>query len=272
MGVPLDAYVVMDNSVLSMLTDVACVCGAGGRSGGACLEAVAGWLSRQLNTIRGLTPDASIHCTDRVAAEYKPENGLFGARSGIQVLHCRELRSRISALLAEEGVDPVHISLLRGLTAGRREYAGKSGPKDPDLSLIALGLNLTTHGKNVYVLSNDDSLVEFLSNVCKRSQEVQRRWPRLHLLDGFQGITYLQSAHAACHVSNEQLWEILKFVMEEHVKRMADSVETARTHADKPYLSPQKAMSKYKKIERVMEAYHLSAEEKTRAAARREQA
>lgn len=272
MGVSLDSYIVMDNSVLSMLTDVACVCGSGGRSGTACLEAVTGWISEQLSTIRGLTPDASIHCTDLVAAEYKPEYGLFGARSGIQVVHCRELRSRISALLSKEGVDPVHISLLKGLTSGRREYSGKSGPKENDLSLIALGLNLTTHGKNVYILSNDDSLVAFLSNICKRSQEVQRRWPRLHLLDGFQGVTYLQSAHAECHLSNEQFWVILKFALAEHVKRMAESVETARTRSDRPYLSPQKAMSIYQKLERVMEAFNKSVEDKAKAAARRAQA
>ena len=60
---------------------------------------------------------------------------------------------------------------------------------------------------------------------------------------------------------------MLRFVMQGHVERMADSVETARGRSPGPILSPHKAKGIYRKLEEVMDAYVHSAQEKAIAMA-----
>ena len=265
MAVPLNAYVVIDNNVLVMLTDIACTGQPGRQRGADCITAILDWITEQLRIIRGRTPDGSVHCSGRVIREYRPEKGILNARHDLKGLHFKELRLGVCSSLVETRVDPTDITFLKTLMP--RQLKGKSSPKDNDLSLIALGLNLTGYDRNVYILSNDQALVDYVSKVCRNNPRVRERWANPRLLDGLHCMTYLQSVHAACLISNEQLLGMLRLAMREHVKRMADSMENAYGRSGRPGLSPHKAKGIYQTMDEVLDAYGHAVEKKAIAMA-----
>lgn len=270
MGIPLDAYLVVDNCVISMLVDFAHSSQPYKLKIPDYVANIQQWITAQFVTLRSLTPDGAIHCTDCVAQEFKPENGLVSTRYGIKGEHFRALKTCICSLLLQARGDRDEISLVKSLPGIPAKYFGKYGLSDNDLSLIVLGLNLTGSGRSVYMLSNDRDLTDFISILCnKRGTNIHAHWPNHALLTGLHCMTYLESVHAACHISTPELGAMLRFVMNEHVKRMAESYDVVAKGAGQRILNPQKAVDIFGTFTQVMTAYELSAQEKVRTKARK---
>ncbi|MBK9092646.1 MAG: hypothetical protein IPM84_07670 [Anaerolineae bacterium] len=178
------------------------------------------WISNLLNILRELTPDKRIHCTDCVAAEYKPAASHLYSVLGRNENDYRNLAADVRSCLNQSQIDSRDLSFLRELPTAPRKLIGPGGVSDPDLSLVALGLHLADQGESVYILSNDKDLVDFSTWACKCAKaELRQRWANPSLLQGLQSLAYLEWVHQSCSIATDDMWQLLKYYMREHVAR-----------------------------------------------------
>lgn len=216
--VPLHAHLVVDNCVLVMLHEYYC-----DRNSRRCplpqlIRAIEQWMTDQLGLLRGLAPDGQLHSTDRVADEFLPGAGRLAQVRGIGPSECRRLAGRVRALLHCSSVGTNDISVLRGLPAAPQKLVGPRGLSDADLSLVVAALQLTAQGNPVYVLTNDQDLLSFISWL-RPNREARQRWADIGELQGLHGLTYLDLVHRSCRISTDQMQDLVLFCLAEHYSR-----------------------------------------------------
>ena len=242
------AYLVIDNCVLSMLTD--CYCDSrSDLSGAHLLRETQQWLLEQLNILISFTNDNLLHTTQSVSLEYLPQNGILGTRrvdtQGIRGL-VNQVRGRFELL--EAGSDTVRY--LRELpNAPKRLINPTTGLSEADLSLVHLGLHLTRHGSKVVILSNDQDLLQFASWV--RTQISLRKNPINPLqMDGLSCLVYLDLIHRSCEITSDQMSQFIAYMIKETGRRMAENNAMA--------LHPQKGARILEQIAQIQQAFSKS--------------
>lgn len=210
-------YLVMDNSVLSMLTEW--YCGeARGLGSDALLNEVQRWLLEQIAMLQSFAVDNLLHTSTAVSEEYKPwhEDGSLRKR-GVESRKIQMMASAIRGRFAVQSVDAGNLTALRTLPGVNTNLAKKL--TDQDLSLIRVALALTIFGQKVYILTNDQDLLQFISWV--RTQ-VTLRSPTVNplLLEGLSGLTFIDLVHRECSISSDQMLKMIGFVINDTNERM----------------------------------------------------
>ena len=176
------------------------------------------WLSQQLEVMRGFTPDGQIHCTDCVADEFRPAPVLAELPQNVQRSEYLSLKKHVCSLLFQVGVDASDITFLRQLPTAPRRLVGPSGLSNNDLSLVVLGIQLTAHANRVYLLTNDQDLLSFVSWL-RAKPEVRARWGNMRLLQGLHGLAYLETIHRGCDITTDLMGSLIQFAIAEHYSR-----------------------------------------------------
>lgn len=217
-GITLQAHLVIDNCVLVMFHEYFCERQGRKYPPTRLIPAITQWMSEQLGLLQRFALDGQVHCTDCVAGEFYPGAGRLSQVGGIGPRDCRALAGNICALLHQASIGSHEISLLRSLPTAPRKLVGPGGLSDNDLSLVALGLQLTMHGNPVYVLSNDQDLLSFIAWLRSRP-EARSRWANVGAMQGLQSLTYLELIHRDCKIQTEQMRDLFNFYMFEHYRR-----------------------------------------------------
>lgn len=217
-GISLQAYLVVDNCVLVMLHEYFCDRQATRLRAAGLIPAIAQWMADQLGILKQFTPDGLVHCTDCVAGEFHPGAGRLSRVPGIGPRECRTLANQICSLLHQTSVGSHEVAFLRGLPTAPRRLVGSGGLSDNDLSLAVLALQLTAHSSPVYVLTNDQDLLSFITWLRSRP-EARHRWGNAGMLQGLQSLTYLELVHRDCRIQTAQMEDLINFYMIEHYNR-----------------------------------------------------
>jgi hypothetical protein len=217
-GIPLQAHLVIDNSLIVLLQEYWCETYLIRVSSHDRVSAAKHWLAELLAILASFTPDGLIHCTDCVAGEYKPQAGRLGQVTGISHQDCRAFANYISSLLHQTHIDDDEIRFLRTLPDAPKRLIDPGGVSDSDLSLLVLGARLSGGNAPVYVLTHDQDLLDFTSWTRTRIT-ARAKWPYLLHVEGLLGLTYLENVHRDCRISTQEMQSILNFTMIEHYVR-----------------------------------------------------
>lgn len=239
------AYLIVDNSVLSMITEWYCTekwCCIENRglTPIQILDRAQQWILTQLALLRSYSSDNLLHTTTHVSAEYRPKNGILGSR-GLLDQQINAMADQIRRNFSLLGADINSIRALRTLPgANKRLIHPQNGLSDPDLSLVHLALDLTRFGQPVVLLSNDQDLLEFVTWIkTQKCLSVGVTNPRL--IEGETGLGYLELIHRSCQISSEQMGQMINFIITDTVSRMQQKTDGTQ-------LNPQKAMKIYQKV------------------------
>lgn len=245
-------YLVIDNCVLSMLTD--CYCdGRRDLSGSPLLRETQQWMLEQLRILSTFTVENLLHTTQSVSMEYQPQNGVLGTRR-VALQHINVLANQIRGQFGIIGVTPDKIQYLRVLpNAPKRLINQASGLSDADLSLIHLGLYLTQHRHKVIILSNDQDLLQF-STWVRTQKTLQKDSIEPLLVEGMSCLAYLDLIHRSCQISTDQMSQFITYMIKDTGRRMAENNPMA--------LNPQKGMRILEQIAAIHEAFSQSAQVK----------
>jgi hypothetical protein len=243
-------HIILDNCVLSMLTDFCCANNAA-LTPRQLLDESQHWLTDQLAILQSFAVDHRLHTTDLVSAEYRPEFGGLGGK-GLAPTLIRNMAASICSLLNTLAVDREVYSAPRSLPFIDRRLADpRTGLSDPDLSLVRLALDLTAHGHPVVLLTNDQNLLQFTSWV--RTQTVLRTPPiNPLLLEGWNCLAYLELIHRKCLISSEQMKQMIWFAIKDTFKRVTENNNAA--------LNPSKGMRIIDQINLVDKIFEQSVE------------
>lgn len=227
------SHLIVDNSVLSMLTDCYCTSNVG-IPAAQLLNQAHQWLSDQLANLRATAIKNVLHTSDLVSAEYKPEKGYLGSR-GLPANQIAAMANGVRGQIRVLTVDNNAVQTLRSLPGVNKRFANpKEGLSDCDLSLVQLGLHLTQQNQPVVILSNDQDLLDFVSWI--RTQKSLRIDPvNPLLLESETGLGYMELIHRGCQISSTQMNQMINFTINTTVSRMQQV-------ADGTQLNPQKAM------------------------------
>ncbi len=225
MSVDRSAHIILDNCVLSMLTDFCCENNAA-LTPRQLLDVSQQWLTDQLFILQSCAVDNRLQTTDIVSAEYKPEYGRLGGR-GLPINLINNMATTIRGLLnTSAAVSKVYSSLRSLPNVEKRLVDPNIGLSDQDLSLVQLGLDLSALGHPVTILTNDQDLLQFISWV--RTQTALRTPPcNPILMEGRNCLAYLELIHRTCRIPSDQMGQMIRFVIKDTFMRMTDSNDTA---------------------------------------------
>jgi len=187
-------------------------------SGARLVEEIKVKITDQLNILKQFAQEGYIHCTDSVAAEFKPHAGRLFSKSGITHSLCRTLERHVCGLLNCATISPKDINTLRSLPTAPRKLVGPDGLSDCDFSLVVLALQLAVNGNPVYILTNDEDLLSFVTWVRPRP-EARTLWGNPFLIEGLQSLHYLELIHRDCRITTDDMADLLKFATIEHYAR-----------------------------------------------------
>lgn len=216
-GLSMHAFLIVDNCVLSMLCDY-CAHRATGMPRARLIQHMREWATAQFNILKQFTPDGHIHCTDCVANEFNGYAGSLSHEHRIGFNDCKLLVRHVCGLLRCTSVGTDCATVLRGLPAFPHKLFGPNRLGDNDISLVELALQLATNGSPVYVLTNDQDLLTFVSWI-RTKREVRELWGDPSLVQGLQSLTYLELVHRECSIETETMVDLLNFVMLDHSRR-----------------------------------------------------
>lgn len=222
------AYLIIDNSVLCLLTECFCSEHATHYPGANLVQQLQADLEHNLTTLKEFALDGQLYCTPEVMAEYIPAAGRLGAQRGVTREHIGTMVNQVKAHLVEQRVSIEDAANMRNLPAAPKKLVNPvEGLKDNDLSLVLLGLELTQHGQPVNVLSNDQDLLDFTTWIRTKTEvRTGNRAPLL--LQGVRGLTFLELVHRSCLISTEKMNQILKFSMQDTFTRLAGTEKGKR--------------------------------------------
>lgn len=228
------SYLIIDNSVLSMLTEWHCTDNMR-MPVTQLLAPTQEWLLEVITMLRSNTVDNAVHTTNLVSAEYKPEKGYLGSH-GVPANQIASMANVVNGqfnLLLVADTNP--IQALRSLPdANKRLVHPRDGLSDPDLSLVYLGLQLTQHGHPVIILSNDQDLLDFVTWV-RTQKSLRANGVNPLLLESETGLGYLELLHRGCIISSEKMRKLISYFINDTMERM-------QTRPDGTQLGLQKAM------------------------------
>lgn len=210
-------HLVVDNSVLSMMTEWYCRENRG-VAGSVLLNQTHQWLHEQIELFQSYTVDGVLHTSMAVSAEYKPwhESSTLRQR-GIEIPKIQAMAKNICRKFKTHEVVSSHTNHLRGLPAVNSKLVGKL--TDQDLSLVHVGLSLSSSGKQVYILTNDQDLLSYIS-WARTQKSLKNESTSPNLLEGLSGITFMDLVHRGCKISSEQMMKMLGYVITDTNERM----------------------------------------------------
>lgn len=214
----LRAYLVIDNCFLVMLTDCFCDRYAARCPVNRIVTEAEQWSDHILNTIKRFGLDGILHCSTVVANEYNPHAGRIANIRGIQRNDLNHLQGHMRTHLLQGEVDLPLAQTLRTMPTAPRQLVGAGGLSDNDLSLVRLGLDITRNGSPVYILSNDQGLLDFISWVKTQNRHFQPP-TNPSLLEGWRCMTYLSMVHRSCNITTELMQELIDFSLSDHYSR-----------------------------------------------------
>lgn len=215
----LQAYLILDNSFLVMLTDCFCTRFAARCNQNHLALEIEQWMDLIFGIVRRFAVDGNLHCSVGVANEYIPHAGKMGNLRGIQRYDLNHLQSHVRACIRQVPVENPAILFLRTLPAAPRQLIGPSGLSDNDLSLVRLALDMTQKGSPVFILSNDQSLLDFISWVRIQKQCFQVPLTP-NLLQGWRSLTYLELVHRSCNIPSDLMKELIENALIDHFNRI----------------------------------------------------
>lgn len=216
---PLEARLVIDNSFLVMLTEFFCENRAKSLAPADVIPTLQDCICSQIDILKLIALDGCIYCSGRVAAEYQPWNGpRLSSMRHIPFDVKKQLAIQVRSQLKRMAIESIDIEILRHQPDAPRRLIGSGGLSDEDLSLVMVGIDLTESSQAVYVLSNDQDLLKYITWL-RRKPEVRELWPSIRLLHGLHSLTYLELVHRSCHIKSETIRELFTFVLREHYFR-----------------------------------------------------
>jgi hypothetical protein len=210
-------YLVIDNSVLSMITEWYCYENHG-LSCQALLEQTHQLIHNQIEVFQLFAVDGVLHTSTSVSDEYKPwhENGGLRKR-GIEILKIQTMAKNICSKFSTHEVDTPKTNFLRTLPTVDPRLVKKL--TDQDLSLVHVGLSLSCSNQKVYILTNDQDLLSYIS--WARTQKSLRNGViNPQLLQGLSGITFMDLVHRQCFISSDQMLKMIGYLICETNDRM----------------------------------------------------
>lgn len=217
---PLDAYLVVDNSFLVMLTEFFCESKVRTLPPARVVPTLGLYICDQLKVLQQFAPDGCIHSSQRIVAEYRPWKGArLSDMHHIPHTVKKQLARHVAGELVWQTVDVLDIAILRNQPDAPRKLVGASGLSDEDLSLVAVGVKLAEKNRAVYLLSNDQDLLEYITWL-RRKPEAKELWPHVGHLQGLHSLTYLELVHRSCRIDTETISAMIAFALQEHYKRV----------------------------------------------------
>ncbi len=210
-------HLVMDNCVLSMITEWYC----SENRNLPCptlLDRACNWLHEQITLFQSFTVDGVLHTSTSVSAEYKPwHDSCWLRKRGIEIPKIQSMAGGICDRFTCHEIDKTDTDSLRMLPNVSPKLVKKL--TDQDLSLVNVGLNLSSSGQSVYILTNDQDLLQYISwaraQKCLRSESVNPQ-----LLEGLSGITFMDLVHRGCYISSDQMLKMIGYVISDANERM----------------------------------------------------
>ena len=255
-------YLVIDNNVLSNLCSFFCEHHAPKLRGANRYDALKRWIARQLDTLCQSACDKSLHCTSRVADEFRPSGMLFAQLRPNQL---DAYRSFVRSQLKVTVVDMQDVSFLRNMPNANRSLVNRAtGISDEDFSLVLLGIELAAQGDPVYVITDDQSLLDYISWVRTQST-ARQRWAGMSLLQGIRDMTYFDILHRGCTITTEEMQNMLNFLIKSTMTRAIEGQDQSSRRSSRPRLMPKKAMHILQQYQQIQTSLTRSAQIKARA-------
>jgi len=207
----------MDNSVLSMMTEWYCQENRG-LAGSNLLDQTHNWLQQQVELFQSYTVDGMLHTSALVSAEYRPWHESCELRKrGVEIPKIQAMANGICSRFHTHEVAAPHIQPLRTLPAINPSLVKKL--TDQDLSLVNVGLTLCCSGQKVFILTNDQDLLLYISWArTQRSLRTEKSNPQL--IEGLSGLTYMDLIHRGCKITSAQMMKMIGYVINETNERM----------------------------------------------------
>lgn len=227
------SHLIIDNSVLSMLTECHCAEHVG-TPGRELLDLTENWIIEYLSKLRTTSIEGKLHTTDLVCNEYKPEKGHLGTRS-LPPPVLQKMSTNIKGQFEVIKVDEGRTKALRTLPGvPKRLVHPVTGLSDNDLSLVQLGLEMTKIGNPIVMLSNDQDLIDF-TTWAKTQTSLRIDGQDPSQLEVETGLGYLELIHRSCLIPSDQMTQMINYVITTTVSRM-------EPQPDGTQLNSQKAM------------------------------
>lgn len=214
----LRAYIIIDNCFPVMLTECFCERFASRCPSNRVAAEAEQWIASIFGIVKKFSLDGQLHSSAGVIEEFNPFAGQLANRPGIQRSDLLHLQVHTRSQLHPMPVQPNQVRTLRTLPAAPKQLVGPSGLSDNDLSLVNIGLELTVSGSPVYILSNDQSLLDFSSWIRTQKQHIQ---PPIvpSLLQSWRCLTYLEQIHRSCNITTELMQDLIEWSLSDHYMR-----------------------------------------------------
>lgn len=209
-----------DSSVLVMLTESCCHRRQNRVSAPQLIAEIVQSMTDIIGILRKFTPDGHVHCTDCVTGEFKPDAGQLARANGVTRTHSRDMQNCVRSLLYNASADTDSVAFSRAIPNAPRWLVGPGRLSDNDLSLIVLGAHLTAQGQPVFLLTNDQDILDFVSWL-RIQTEARRRWQALANLQALHGLHYLDLVHHSCQINTGLLSDLINHQPAEHYNRRA---------------------------------------------------
>lgn len=216
-GLPLKAMLIIDNCVLSLLGDF-CASRAIGIAKTQIIPHMIDRLRDQLSILRSFTPDGTIHSSIAVSDELDGYAGKIAIELKQNHTDCRRLVAEIKNEINSVAIRDEDIAIIRGLPAFPVKLFSNNLLGDNDISLAVLALQLSVSNGRVFVLTNDQQLLWFMSWLSARP-EARGIWGDPRLVGGIHSLVYLENVHRHCTISTKEMMQILQFAMRAHYSR-----------------------------------------------------
>lgn len=216
-GLPLSASLIIDNCVLSLLCDY-CADRATGIGRNQMFPHMIEWLSGQLSNLRSFTPDGMIHSSIAVSDELGGYTGKLSEELNQSHTDCQRFVDAIKDEINSVAVSDEDIAIIRGLPAFPVKYFSKNQLGDADISLAVLALKLAAGSDRVFILTNDQQLLRFMSWL-KTKREARENWGDPRQVEGIHSLTYLENIHRHCTISTEEMEQILQYAFKAHYSK-----------------------------------------------------
>jgi hypothetical protein len=208
--IPEKTHLVIDNSVLSMITEWYCQDNRGVAHAVLVTQAHT-WLHEQIVLFQSFTVDDVLHTSTSVSAEYKPWQETCELRKrGAEIKQIQSMATSVCGKFATHDVDVLETNALRVLPKINPNLVRKL--TDQDLSLVHVGLKLSASGQKIYILTNDQDLLQYISWV-RTQKTLGSETINPQLLEGLSGITFMDLVHRGCYISSEQMLKMISYVI-----------------------------------------------------------
>lgn len=217
-GESLKAQIVIDNCFLVMLTDFFCEKFACKFAQNATLQEAEKWINQIIGILRQFSFDGQIHCTPGVVNEFIPHFGGMANLRGIQRIDLNHYQTHVRSCIFQDVIDVTALQGIRTIPAAPGQLIGPGGLSDNDLSLVKLAFDLSQNNLPVFILSNDQSLLDFVSWV--RIQKKHIPLPiNLEVIQGLRCLTYLELIHRSCKIPSDLMRELIEYALIDHYNR-----------------------------------------------------